>query len=203
MTKATAFLLSLLVSLTVLAAACMWVFPKTSPSPAEVGGQTHRFEDSFSLQVSLQSGESCVGATLRFEPAAERIRVVAGEAEADRRAVLTPEGLERMLAALGNNLPLTLSEPVQVCEHNRYLNLPAGAQLLAAEQVTTLLQLRPALFPAVVAAMLNTYDDPVALLTLLLGHSEDTDLSAKDGAAVRDRLVRLWESGHGRPAVTI
>ena len=129
--------------------------------------------------------------------------MAAGEAEADRRAVLTPEGLERMLAALGNNLPLTLSEPVQVCEHNRYLNLPAGAQLLAAEQVTTLLQLRPALFPAVVAAMLNTYDDPVALLTLLLGCSEDTDLSAKDGPAVRDRLVRLWESGYGRPAVTI
>ena len=28
-------------------------------------------------------------------------------------------------------------------------------------------------------------------------------LGPKDGAAVRDRLVRLWESGHGGPAVTI
>ena len=204
MNKTAVFLLSLLVSLTVLTAACMWVFPKTSPSPTETVGQT-RHDRSFSLRLSWHNGEQTAAVTLCFDPAAERIQVRGDQTAADRTAVMSANGFEQLLAALGNDLPLTLPQAVEIENEACYLRLEAGAHLLTAAQVTALLTDRPERFPAVVAATLNAYAtadrDPTEMLILLINGCESTTLSAKDGAVAADRLRRLWNANRGGLAV--
>lgn len=196
MVKGLAFALSLLLTLTAALAAGMWLVPKTSPSPAQQAGVSWQAEDSFSLRLTVEGGEAVV----IFEPAARRV-TVADSGDADRGAVLSAEGLRRLLAELGNDLPLTLAEGVAIAEERLFLQLEAGAHILAAEQVVAILQRQPTLLPAVVAAVINAYavagNDPTEQLTLLINCCERTDLSAKDGAVAHDRLVYLWESNRG------
>ena len=111
----------------------------------------------------------------------------------------------RLLTALGNDLPLTLGESLTVAEEEVYLQLPAGAHILAAEQVAAVLRKQPESWPTVVASMINAYAtadrDPLEQLTLLINCCRQTDLSAKDGAVAHDRLVYLWGANRGGLAI--
>lgn len=196
MAKGVAFSLSLLLTLTVLLAGWMWMFPKTYPSPAEQAGISWQKEDAFALRLVLDGAVAVV----RFEPAGRRV-VVTDSGDANREAVLTEAGALRLLTALGNDLPLTLEKAVE----GTHLRLPAGAHTLAAEQVAEVLRQQPERWPSVVTAAINAYAtadrDPLEQLTLLINCSQTTDLSAKDGVVAHDRLVYLWEANRGGLAV--
>ncbi len=200
MTKGMAFTLSLLLTLTILLAGTMWMFPKTYPSPARPAGISWQKEDAFSLRLELDG----VAAVVRFEPANRRV-VVTGSGDADREAALTEAGLLRLLTAFGNDLPLTVNKDIAIAEEGLYLQLQAGAHTLAAEQVVAVLQQQPEMWPTVVTAAINAYAtadrNPAEQLTLLINCCETTDLSAKDGVAAHDRLVYLWEANRGGLAV--
>ncbi|MBQ2940419.1 MAG: hypothetical protein IJE00_08655 [Clostridia bacterium] len=200
MTKGPAFLLSLLLTLTVLLSGWMWISPQTPPSPVREAGITWQREDDFSLRLIWEGHEAVV----RFEPARKRV-TVAKNGDADRQAVLTEAGLLRLLTALGNDLPLTLGESLTVAEEEVYLQLPAGAHILAAEQVAVILRKQPERWLTVVAAMINAYAtadrDPLEQLTLLINCCRQTDLSAKDGVVAHDRLVYLWGANRGGLAI--
>lgn len=226
--KVRAFLVTLIVSLSVFGAAAMWLMPKVvrQPEPQPVTA-LWQAEDAVSLLLVRDDPDGFAACRLIFDPAAKAITATSIPAEtvarqngvevrfcelagryaertaamrqtvpADKAAVLSAQTAADLLTALGNDLPLTLSQPVTVTDGG-YLNLTADTHILTAEQVTLLLRHDPTLWAAAVASAVNTYGDPETLFRELVNHSVYTDLTVEDRLAAHDALVYLWGQNTG------
>lgn len=218
--KVRAFLVAFIVSLAVFGAAAMWLIPsppeRSSEQPVTMMWQA---EDAVSLLLVLDGGDGFAVCRLTFDPAgraitaeqvpdnlrlatltgsnSERAAAMLAIVPADRAAFLTRQSAAALLAALGNDLPLTLTQPITITDDHGYVDLDADTHVLTAEQVALLLQHDPALWAEVVAAAVNRYDDAERLFRELVNRSAYTDLTVEDYLAAHDALAYLWSHNGG------
>ena len=214
------FLVTLVISLAIFGAAAMWLIPsppeRSPEQPVTVMWQT---DDAVSLLLVLEDGDGFAACRLVFDPAGraitaeqvpsnlrldtltgtagERAAAMLATVPADGVAFLTRQSAAAMLAALGNDLPLTLTHPVTVADDRGYLNLDIDTHVLTAEQVALLLRHEPDLWAEVTAAVVNRYGDAERLFRELVNRSAYTDLTVEDYLAAHDALAYLWSCNHG------
>ncbi len=215
-----AFLITLIVSLAVFGAAAMWLIPAQPEQPQEQPVTVMwQAEDAVSLLLVLKDGDGFAACRLVFDPAgraitaesipdnlrwstltgtdSERATAMLTVAPAGGTVFLTRQSAAALLAALGNDLPLTLPQPVSIADSHGYLELDAGTHVLTAEQVALLLRHEPSLWSDTIAAAVNAYGDAERLFRELVNRSAYTDLTVEDYLAAHDALAYLWSCNTG------